>query len=211
MKKLKKNLLKYSNCDIILRKRGNIPMAKSDTLIALIILECRLSRFQAHKLFENLNCYQLMANYDLSEQIRNGLTFLWNYETALFSEDMAKRAEFLASNLIRRLKRILKVEDKEERKALLASFTTELAGSDMPFLDRPSMSWTADERRKVLKYRYKYALSERELALIINSSKGRISDWISNLNDNDALKKGLITLSEYNHNKCFGSDKISRK
>lgn len=186
-------------------------MAKSDTLIALIILECRLSKFQAHKLFENLNCYQLMANYDLSEQIRNGLTFLWNYETALFSEDMAKRAEFLASNLIRRLKRILKVEDKEERKALLASFTTELAGSDMPFLDRPSMSWTADERRKVLKYRYKYALSESELALIINRSKGRISDWISNLNDNDALKKGLITLSEYNHDKCFGSDKISRK
>lgn len=186
-------------------------MAKKDTLMALIILECRLSKVQACKLFKDLNCYQLMANHDLDDHIRRGLTFLWNYETALFPEDMAKRAEFLATNLIRRLNKILKVEDKEERKALLERFIIELAGSDMPFLDKPSISWTADERRKVLKYRYKYALTERELALKINSHRRYISDWISSLNDNDALKKGLITLSEYGQDKWFDSHKINRK
>lgn len=186
-------------------------MAIKETIIALIILDSRLSKEQASATFKDLNCDQLLSNHNLDEYIRRGLTFLWNYETTLASQDMKKRAKFLATNLIRRLNKILRVTNIEERKKLLNAFITELAGSDMPFLDKPSIQWTESEKRKTLKYYYKYALNERELAKIINVERRTIIDWIAMLNDNDALKQGLRTLGEYNQDKWFDKGYYQKK
>lgn len=164
---------------------------------ALIMLECRLSLTDASrifgieetKLYENLNLKNL-------EDLYFPIKYLL-HETTIYQTDN-RRGIFKASIYIRRLRRILKNPNKEERKEELNAFLTDLMGPDIRFVLAKELNarYTSEEKEKILKYRLKYAVSGLDLESGYHLDHEFLTKWEKEL-PNRELKERLAILRNY--------------
>ena len=178
-------------------------MKEKTKLMVLIILECRLSLKTSSKVF-NIPEDELLKRFEQDNyayEYKDALTYLFNYETAIESEEKSKRTLLQAKYYIYKINKILSNPNLEERKKDYRDFINKLTDNEIKILlskETKSLPkvWTKEQKRALLKYKLKNALSNRTLGKRIQLCEHTIGDWIYALDESE-FKEKLITLNEY--------------
>lgn len=175
-------------------------------IYALIMLECRLSLEDASKIFK-VDAQKLSENFNqetLSENIYDAMKYLY-HEAMCFSEEN-KKGLFKANLYIRKLRKILKNPNQEDRKKELELFINDLKGPDINFvLEKPQKCrYTDREKELILKYRLKYCITGVDMYAAFHIFHQVIHDWEYNLPECE-LKTRLGILRDYLDNRYKGT------
>lgn len=153
-------------------------------IYTLIMLECRLSLEDASKLFkidaEELR-KEMMRKSTLSYKLKKALEYLI-YESYTYPKPNTKGI-WKAQNFLRRLYKILAIEDKDEKKELLRKFIIMLYGPDITFTINRNTPYTEKEKIILLKYRVKYGCYNAEMKKI--AAHATLSNWEEALEDGE--------------------------
>lgn len=163
-------------------------------IYTLIMLECRLPLEEASKLFK-------VSKALLEDAIRTktGLYKSFKYleiECINYPAGLA-RAKWKAEIYLRRLQKILRVQDKAERVRLLNEFIVALAGPNIMFAIDKCQKYTDEEKNAIMKYRLKYAVSGLELQDSYHVKESTLALWEEKLPDDSELKIRLGILRNY--------------
>ena len=170
----------------------------------LIMLEARLSLEDASKLFgipkEELE-ERILARKDYPYFYIDALKYLVYRESLLPSYNRAKSL-FMGKLLLKRLHKILHIPDSQMRKEELDKFVKVLSGPDLKHvLYRKIGPYSEEDKKLILSYRLKYAVSNKEMYAIFKIRHDRLEKWENELEESK-LKTQLINLRDY-LNSCY--------
>lgn len=169
-------------------------------IYALIMLECRLPLEDASTLFK-IDSKLLEKNLTdpniVSSLIADGIKYLIYYEAFDTYDDLEKR-QFKANLYLRKLFKIFKEENKETRKEKLNQFIMDISGPNLNFLSyrNPNKSYSPEEKRKILIFQLKFALSNQILHERFGIHHNTIKMATNELTEEN-LKRRLISLNEF--------------
>jgi len=183
-------------------------MKSTNKLMILIILECRLSLKAASELFKisEEEIKERFNNEPFAQSYKEGLDYLFNYETVLNNERRDKKTLFLAKYYINLEKKILKNQKKAEKIKEYNKLLNKLMDKDiLTFIKNNDemirfSKWTEERKIAILKYKLKRGLDARTLEYNRIVTEDTIIKWTANLEEGD-FKERLIALDQYHASK----------
>lgn len=151
-------------------------------IYVLIILECRLSMSESKRLFGD-NVLNKIIEFTNTGNMRLRVALQFCFMTANeYSNETIKKNIFKASLLISRMQKIIRESDKEKKKSNLVSLISGLEGHEAfeKLFLKPTINWSEEEKKYFLKYKIKYAFSDRDLANNYAISRVTINTYVKN-------------------------------
>lgn len=175
-------------------------------LYTLIMLECRLSLEDASRIFgvERRELWENLTINVIGQDYYHSIKHLL-YEVSCYKGNNEKGV-FKAQLYIRRLRKILKIQDKAERKEKLQNLYQDLMGPDIRFAFDKITIYSPKERELILKYCLKYGRTGVQMEKDFHITHEAIKKWEEEL-PNGELKERLKILREYRQDLYFARNR----